>query len=198
MSKKQTQNVGMVDTLPSAFELPGGFHVPTGDGAEFANRVAILAAHIGFAPKGLFYAIQYGLSQSLQDSIAGMAKKLDTATEADGETPKYSAVEKSVMIHDALKERLDAIMTGDIGHRVQGPRVKGIDKVIHEVSWETIVAAATGLGKASLLPKKASDIAAMVAKYLDVPANAEAARAEAERRMAAAKPVDTSFLDGLV
>ena len=162
-----------------------------------------MSAALGLNPKGAFYLLQYGLSQSMQDSIAGMAKKLDGAvwSEEDEQSnpehvagsPKFSDVEKKVQIHDALAERFAAIRDGNVGSRVSGPRAKGIDKVIREYVWEVITTRAASLGKSAGLPKKAPDREAMVDKYLTNEERAAAARAEAERRMTAAKGSDAEF-----
>lgn len=200
---KQTRDVGMVaeGTIPSQFTFPGGFHIPT-DNVD-VGKLADIAAAMGMTTKGLVYCIQYGLSQSGQDCVAGLAKELDSAkwVEADVEAgkcapgdvgePRYSAVEKATIMHDAYKARFDTILAGEIGHRAQGPRVKGLERVMHEIAWEIIVAKAQSLGVAAKLPKKASEIAGMVTGYLAVADNAANVKVEAEDRMAkAAKAAD--------
>lgn len=194
MAKKQTQNVGMIEGLPSQITLPGGFHI-TMDSMN-ADAFSAVAHGLGFSPKGLFYSIQYGLSQSLQDSVAGMAKELREKTDENGEAVHNDA-SIAAALHDAMRERLEAIASGEIGHRVRGPQVRGVDKIIRDVAWEAIVAQATSLGKAALLPKKSVEINGLVDKYLSNESRANSAREEAERRMGAVKPVDTSFLDEL-
>lgn len=211
MSKsKVTKNVGMTmaGTYSSQFVF-GSFAIST-EHPGFAPGLENTASAMGIAPKGLFYLIQYGLSQSMQDSIAGMAKKLDGAvwTEADNEAgkcdvadigePMYSDEEKEDAITNALSERFAAIKAGEIGHRVSGPRIKGPEKILRDVAWEMIVNAAQGKGVAGGLPKKVADVAEMVDKFLAVPGLHEKAKAEADRRSGAiAEPVDDT-LGGLL
>lgn len=187
---KETRDVGMVadGALPSQVNLPGGFHISL-EGLNLEAFVAT-ATGLGLAPKGLFYAIQYGLSQSMQDSVAGQQKALRDEGKGDAEIASA--------LHDAMKDRLGAIASGEIGHRVRGPQVRGVDKIARDVAWEIIVAAAQARGVAASLPKKAGDIGALIDKYLADADRKAAAVAEAERRMAGAKPVDDSFLSSLV
>ena len=181
----KTTNVNMATsgTYPSQFQW-GPFHLPT-DHPGFTAGLESLAGALGMSPKGLFYVIQYGGHQSVQDSIAGLGKKIDDAKDANGE-PKFGDAGKKVILHATARERFDAIMAGEVGSRVGGPRAKGIDKLVAEIAWDAIVAKANALGKASALPKDAAGRKGMVEKYLADPDRAESARAEAERRLAIA------------
>lgn len=208
---KQTVNVGMVadGSIPSRFTFPGGFHIPT-DHPSVPDAMASLAGGLGMSVKGLVYSIQYGLSQSGQDCVAGLGKKLDERRVTEGDVdgnkygssdigePYYNDAEKATIMHDTYKERFDAILAGEIGHRSQGPRVKGPEKVLREVAWEQIVAKASAVGKGALLPKKASDRDALVDKYLAKPELLAIAKAEADRRMGAVVPDVGDLLDDLV
>lgn len=185
---KRVENVGMVSGLPNMVTFPGGFHWALTTSAH--DDIAALASNMGLSPKGLVYLIQYGANKSGQDCVAGLAKELDEAKNEDG-SPKYDATEKAVMFNDEYSARFNAIVAGDIGHRTQGPRVKGVEKVIREVVWETIVARATVLNVAGKLPKKAVEQATMIEKYLADGERAASAKAEAERRMGATQaPAD--------
>lgn len=184
MAKTKTQNATMATagTFPSELAY-GEFHINT-EHPAFAEGVNLAAGGLGMSAKGMFYLLQYGLAQSMQDAIAGFAKKLDEAKIGgegpDAEEPKYSAVEKKVMMHDRLKERLDAIMSGDVGHRAQGPRVKGVEKIMREYAQEVLVNAARAKGVT--LPKKSDAMNLLIDQYLAK--HGDAARVEAERRMA--------------
>lgn len=192
---KRVENVGMVSGLPNMVTFPGGFHWALTDTAH--SRIDQLAAEMGVAAKGLVYLIQYGANKSGQDCVAGLAKELDEAKNEDG-SPKYDATEKAVMFNDEYSARFNAIVAGDIGHRTQGPRVKGVDKVIREVVWEIIVNAATNKGVAGKLPKKATEQLSMVEKYLSDGDRAASARIEAERRMGVAASPESGEMDELL
>lgn len=192
---KRVENVGMVSALPNMVTFPGGFHWLVNEQA--VNAIGSLADAFGMSAKGLFYLIQYGANKSGQDCVAGLAKELDEAVNEDG-TPKYDATEKAVIFNDEYSARFNAIVAGDIGHRTQGPRIKGVDKVIREVVWEIILNAATLKGVAGKLPKKATEQLAMVEKYLADGDRAASARAEAERRMGVAATTGTDEMDELL
>lgn len=205
MSKtsKQHTNVSMqtVGTYPS--DIAFGDFALTTEHPGFAPGLEQMSAALGINPKGAFYLLQYGLSQSMQDSIAGMAKKLDGAvwTEEDEKSDpdhvagqaKFNDVEKKAQIHDALAERFATIRDGNVGSRSSGPRAKGIDKVIREYAWEVITTRAQMLGKSAGLPKKASERDIMIDKYLANEARAATAWIEAKRRMTEAKASGAEF-----
>lgn len=200
VKSKKTQNVGMIaeGTLPSQIVLPGGFHIPMDGVNESPEAFGMVALQLGFTPKGLFYAIQYGLSQSLQDSVAGLAKALRDEKDPESGDAKHGDASIAAALHDAMKDRLAAIASGEIGHRTRGPQVRGVDKITRDVAWEAIVAAATARGLSASLPKKAAEIGGMIDKYLADEGRMASAKSEAERRLAGAKPVDDSFLADLV
>lgn len=181
---KSIQNVNMVaqGTYPSQIVHGKDFAIAT-DMPTFGNALEALAASMNMSPKGAFYLLQYGYTQSMQDSIAGMAKKLGAVMDESTGEPKYSEVEVAVMIHDALRERHEAIMKGEVGTRTTGPRLKGIDRMLREVAWEIIVARVTAAGNAAKLPKKVSEQAVVIDKWLAIEANREVALTEAQRRM---------------
>lgn len=195
-AKKAATNVNMTEVgqYPSEFSSHG--FVILCDMPTFKADLENLAASLNIHPRGLFYAIQYGVSQSMQDSIAGYAKELNAEVTESGE-PKYSDKEKADLIHTALAERFDAIRAGEVATRSKGPRVKGVEKLIRDIAWETIVARAAALKVSDKLPKKADERSAMVDKYLAVEANATTARTEAERRANIVGHVDPNGLDEL-
>lgn len=78
--------------------------------------------------KSIEYLLQYGWAQSLQDSIAGAAKRaredyLALAKEA-GETPTESDIAETVAqaVEGLLSKRADSIQAGNVGVRVGQPR----------------------------------------------------------------------------
>lgn len=192
MVKTKVTNVSNVDAkFPSQIAY-GDLHVST-EHPGFSDGLMATAGALGMDPNGLFYLIQYGFAQSLQDAIAGKGKAFAETMDEDGNR-KYNDAEVKVMVYDLQKARLDAIMEGKVGHRTQGPRAKGLDKVMAEIAWETIVAAAAKVGKS--LPKKASEQAPIIANYLAK--YGEKTKAAAEARMADATSGDVGdLLDNL-
>lgn len=192
---KKIESVNMVEGVPSEIGLPGGFKVPLHEGTH--EPLMSLAAALGFtSAKGLVYVITYGLTQSLNDSIAGMGKKLDTEIVSEEQAnalgmspgePRWNDAEKASALHDRMNERFRDILSGDITTRSSGPRLKGLDRIVAEVAWEMIVGVATAKGRASVLPKKASEMAAMVEKLLAT-GHGDAVREEAQRRFSSQKP----------
>jgi hypothetical protein len=101
--------------------------------------------------KGVAYLLQYGLTQSLSDVIAGKAKKLkDDGLDDD-------AIESA--LHTAQQTRFEAIVNGEVGQGRSGPRAKGLDKVMFEVAEEALKVAFSAAkkpwptGKGSAPPK---------------------------------------------
>lgn len=120
------------------------------------------------------YSLLYGLRQSLQDCIAGLAKEMrDDGADKDTIDAAISA---------AQADRFAAIQAGTVGHRAGGPRVSPVESVMRKVALSDIRAAATKKGVK--LPK-GEVLAALVSAYIaknesDVRARAEAQMAESE------------------
>lgn len=188
---KKTTNATMSasGTYPSQLAY-AEFHIST-EHPGFAEGLEAMASAIGMSPKGAFYLLNYGFTQSLGDAIAGRGKALAEAKDEAGQR-KYSDVETKVILYDLVKKRLEAIMGGEISQSHRGPRAKGVEKVMREIAWEIIKAAA--VAKKVTLPKKSSEFDPIIDSYLAK--HGEAAREEAERRMKLQADVG-DVLDGL-
>lgn len=109
-------------------------------------------------PHALHYLAQYGFAKSLQDSVSGKAKEWKDAlvTLEDTKNPsspyfgipadrcvgakKYNESEIVTMLHDVQAKRMAAILDGTIGAGRGTPRLKGRDKLFHEVAMEQLKA----------------------------------------------------------
>lgn len=91
----------------------------------------------------------------------------------------------------------DALLNGTIGTRAGGPKLKGIDRLIHLVAVEQITAfAASQKAKMPSGKGSADKVAAMVDKWLSNESRKAAVVAEAQRRFDAQKDVgDEDFAD---
>lgn len=118
------------------------------------------------------YLTQYGINKSLQDSVAGLAKKLTLEGVDEAE------------IDDRLQQiradRWQDILSGDIGKRgIMAPRARGIERVAKDIAIEALrVAFAKSSRK---WPDKVSEQTPFVAAYLLK--YGESTRAEAQRRI---------------
>lgn len=101
---------------------------------------------------GLAYLLQYGYSQSLQDSIAGLAKKvkgdadkfakaLTIDTPAEGDEDGLSALVEMVE-DDKLADRSAKIAAGTIGLPTGVPRLAGDAKLANGIAREWLRRAA--------------------------------------------------------
>lgn len=91
----------------------------------------------------------------------------------------------------------DALLNGTIGTRAGGPKLKGIDRLIHLVAVEQITAfAAKQKAKMPSGKGSAEKVAAMVEKWLANADRAALVKEEAQRRFDAQKDVgDEDFAD---
>lgn len=136
----------------------------------------------------LAYCLQNGFHQSMVDAAA--FGKADKEGKSDDEIAD--------MTREARQSRFDSIVAGTVGHRVGGPRVRGVDKITRDVALERLVAIAAAKGKA--LPKgkgSAEKIGKLVDMYLSDEGRAADCRAEAERRHASADDAGDFDLDGV-
>lgn len=76
----------------------------------------------GLNAKTVEYLLAYGFNQSLQDSIAGRAKKV--AEEEKDKTAEEIESAVNADLIGALGKRLDAILAGTIGMKVGTPKSK--------------------------------------------------------------------------
>jgi len=94
----------------------------TRNGKEYSVETESLKA------ESLSYLLQYGFSQSLQDSIAGAEKAVrqeyKEQADAAGETVDEAEVAEAVKqdIDGTLQKRVDAILAGTVGTRVPQQR----------------------------------------------------------------------------
>lgn len=141
--------------------------------------------------KGIAYLLQYGLAQSLQDSVAGYAKKLRDEVTDKGERV-YTDEQVADEVTLRMTERFDDILAGEVGARIGGgPRLSGIDKIMRDVAREEIKAAVVKAGMKNPDTKKMAElIESHIAK------NGDRLRVEAQARLdkAAASTVDLSAL----
>jgi hypothetical protein len=146
----------VTDWTDHVFKLPSGNSVI---GRDLTNAAIV-------------YSLQYGLTQSCQDAVAGRAKELRT----EG---KLSADEIAATVYDEMNERFAAIQAGTVGHRAGGPRVSPVESVMRKVALEDMRAGAAKHGRK--LPK-GDALADLVSQY--VAKASDTLRVRAEARMA--------------
>lgn len=138
------------------------------------------------------YLLQYGFSQSLQDSIAGRAKAVAEEMlppvmdrKPDFVVPTQAQIDAAVAadIDGQLGKRLDAIVAGTVATRGPGAAKDPTSGIVREllVAWAK--------GKDKKLPKADSDeYKALAAKMRE--AKADWIKAELERRATVADEID--------
>lgn len=148
--------------------------------------------------------MQRGFTHVLGNEVAayetGLEKKM-IASESLGKDDKpimvreFSPEEVAVMAHDRRMEKLDEMLSGELGTRTVGPRLPKDVQIMRQFARNAIIEAFAKHPNAKA--PKASDTKAWsdyIDQYLAVPANADKAKAEAERQLkVAAKSAD----DGL-
>lgn len=153
-------------------------------GTAFAVDVETLS------PKAIAYLLQYGWSQSLQDSVAGRAKKVrDEMTEKDADVSAddiSAAVESDEL--GTMQKRMDAILNDTIGERSASVLLTPFEKAFNAICSEKLKEYAKGKNKK--LPKVDSDeYKAIWEKFAE--ANKESFTNAANERLEAAKKVST-------
>ena len=140
---------------------------------------------------GLDYLLQYGFSQSLQDSIAGRAKAVrdELTTRPEGNTdwnmPDEATIEAAIAedIDGMLQKRMNAILAGTVAVRGSAAPRDPAAGIVREL----LVAWAKAKGKK--LPKADSDeYAQLAAKMREV--KADHIKAELARRAEAAADIE--------
>lgn len=141
--------------------------------------------------KGVEYLLRNGFKQSMVDCVAGLAKDV---RENEADYRKELEADASISLDDLISEVLDArmrqrfddIVKGEVGVRSGAPRATPLEKMVAEVAWERIKAAA--IATKMKLPTEAGAKAQLVKGYLDSNAEAKAEiTAEAEARLEKAK-----------
>lgn len=152
----------------------------TGDKAKTFS-IGLAGLKIEYNPV-TFYLLQNGFKQSMADSIAGYKKELESEGEGEGDDfiPKYSEGEVHGLIVEALTERYDSILKGEVGFGSTGPRLRGVDKIMRDIAVTTLNNAYAN-NKAMTKPKGES-WTALVTAY--VTKNDAKLRREAEAQMA--------------
>lgn len=139
------------------------------------------------------YFLQYGVRQSLQDSVAGLAKEMADDNDVSENPLSKSELAAAIAAAElaAVTDRYNSAMIGAIGNRATGPRVRGIDKVMRDLAIARVRAVATAQQKKMPTGEKlAKFVATVLAK------NGDAIRAEAEAIMARdAELADETELD---
>lgn len=136
---EQTPTTATVETInvpaPSSLTLTHGDHITLGV-SELLSR-----------PLAVAYLLQYGFTQSLQDSVAGLGKAVREEKGEDGE-PKYTTdaeIAAEVLARTNAKQtaRLASILDGSIGTRGNGggARVSPIEKTMSAIALEEYRAA---------------------------------------------------------
>jgi hypothetical protein len=152
------------------------------NGTTFAVEVESLP------PASIAYLLQYGFAQSLQDSIAGLAKakRLELEETDSFKNGLLSAEsisdECDLAVLTKLQDRTDAIMAGTVGARVGTPR----DEVT-TLAREQVKAA---LAKKKLTVTK-EKLAELVASHVE--RNRPAIEAELKRRRESTVEVDIAI-----
>ena len=144
------------------------------------------------------YLLQYGFAKSLQDCVAGTRKAMilaflvergmtdEEAKKAFSSYTPSAEEEKEIeaALQDDMQERFNDILKGEVGTRSTGPRLRGIDKVKHEIAVDELKTAFGVKNMAWPSGKGAAEnISILVGKFLAK--NDARVTEEAERRMKA-------------
>lgn len=151
--------------------------------------------------EGVAYLMQYGFTQSLQDSIAGLAKKVKSDPEKFAkaltvDTPSDDAgvdALAEMVEDDKLADRTSKILSGTIGLPSGVPRLVGDDKIADGIAREWLRAKAAE-AKVKLPAADTDEYATFVAAMLEQ--NRDAIMAEVASRKASKATV--SLPTGLV
>lgn len=143
-------------------------------------------------PETIAYLLQYGWAQSLQDSVAGRAKKVREESAAK----EMDSAEIDQAIQDdelgTMQKRMDAILSGVVRNGTRGPR-DVFGSMFAKVAKDLLSAYAKAKGKK--LPKANSDeLKVLLEKFTN--ANREAIETETKRRIEEANAVEVDA-DGI-
>jgi hypothetical protein len=157
----------------------------TADAALIAGACKALATHLKVAESSVAYLLQYGYDQSMQDSIAGRAKRLrDKANEdaaKNGSVVDAAQLDTDVEsdIMGALGKRHDAIVNGTVGTRV-GRSADPLAEIAREIVGAQLAAKGLKVGKGKDVTTQ--NFGEMVAEFLADPARRAKAQKESDRR----------------
>lgn len=126
-------------------------------------------------PATLAYCLQNGYHQSMVDAAAF------SKDEKEGKTDD----EVAEMTRNARQTRHDNIVAGTVGHRVGGPKLRGVPKLLRDVAVERLQTMAAKKGRPWPKGKGAAEkINRLVDVYLSDTGRKSACQEEAERRFA--------------
>jgi hypothetical protein len=156
----------------------------------------VLAQHFAIAESSVPYLLQYGYDQSMQDSIAGRAKRLRDKTHEDavkaGTTVDVDQLDRDVEadIQGALGKRHDAIVAGTVGTRLGRP-TDPLHAIAKDIVWAHLTAKGHKIGKSGDVT--VANALELVSDFLANPANRAKAEKEAKRRAAALADLVTAI-----
>jgi hypothetical protein len=165
------------------FTLGGDATDPT----LIAGACKALAQHLKVAESSVPYLLQYGYDQSMQDSIAGRAKRLrDKAAEdatKNGTVVDVDQLDRDVEadIQGALGKRHDAIVNGTVGTRV-GRKADPLNEIAGAIVMAQLAARGKKVGKGKEVSWQ--NFNELVADFLADPGHRAKAQKEADRQAA--------------
>lgn len=190
-TKAKAKNSTATASAPDALSWTFG----SGDKAK-AFTIGLKGLGIDHNPV-TFYLLQNGFKQSMADSIAGYKKELEAEGEGMGDdfTRKYTDDQVHALMIEALTERYDAILKGEVGFGAMGPRLRGVDKIMRDIAVTTLNNAYAA--NKTLTKPKGEAWLSLVTAY--VTKNDAKLRAEAESQMALIATGDdiSALLEGL-
>ncbi len=130
--------------------------------------------------------MQRAFRHVMKNEVSSAKLRWEAEKNADG-MAKYNAGNLAVMVHDWRMEKIAALISGETS-RQQGPKLTSDEKISREIARDAIVVDASV--KKFALPK-ATDTETWnraIDRWLAIPANAEAVRAEITRRRSVVAP----------
>jgi hypothetical protein len=157
------------------------------DSAMMAGACKVIAMHLKVAESSVPYLLQYGYDQSMQDAIAGRAKRLRDKAQEDatknGTAIDPDELDKSVEadIQGALGKKHDAIVNGTVGTRV-GRSSDPLAPIARKIVMKQLDAKGKKVGKGKDVTLQ--NFNELVSDYLAIPANRAKAQKEHDRQEA--------------
>jgi hypothetical protein len=165
-----------------------GGDVPQSVQPVVEDAIKCLSMQLNIAQSSVAYLLQYGYDQSMQDSIAGRAKRLRDKTHEDavkaGTTVDVDQLDRDVEadIQGALGKRHDAIVSGTVGTRV-GRTADPLAPVARDIVSIQLASKGLKVGKGRDVTPQ--NFAEMVAELLADPVRRAKAQKESDRRATA-------------
>ena len=163
----------------------------TGDHLKaLTGSVEIVGELLGVEPAGIWYLLNYGFRQSMQDAVASTAKRVEDklvkeADEAGDPAPTDEAIDEAVKAAelDDLGDRRKDIVNGDV--QVRGGQRDPFGTMCKTIALQ-IVREAHKTAKKTM-PKDTDKVNELVAKV--IASNRESIEKEANRRLTPVKGV---------